>query len=372
MNLSDMTDNDIHARIAELELEASRYKNKQLTFKTLLVCAYGTLGTEYSRYFDVRIAESITISGQLSIRWVARKINEYLNTTLGTENKSFLVGGDTDSIYITLNAIVKKYLGDKPTEKIVRSLDLYCEKKIQPIINAAYNELGEQMNVYHQRMRMSREVIAERGLWRAKKNYILSVWNSEGIQYTTPDLKIMGIECVKSSTPEMCRVAIKETIRLMMTSDEVTTQKYIKQFRGEFYSAPIEDISKNIGVSSINDDMTEEPSGFDFSSSFLIRFKPKTSYHVKGSIVYNRMLIQKNLTQKYKTIISGTKVRLIYLKKENPTKNNLIAYPDILPPEFKLAECIDRDVQFEKNYISPMKSLLDLAGWSVKKQSTLF
>lgn len=370
-----MTDVDIQARIKQLEYEAHQFSISERTLKLLLVSAYGMLGNEFSRYFDVRIAESITIGGKLAIRWIERAINNHMNGALKLENntKSFAVGGDTDSIYITLKMIVNQYLSTKTTKQIVSAIDKYCQLKIQPAIQDSYSKLSVYMNAYEQKMVMSREVIAERGLWRAKKNYVLSVWDQEGVKFEEPYMKIVGIECIKSSTPEICRKAITESIRLLMTSDEASAQAQIKAFRATFFAAPIEDISKNTSISKIDEVILENDDfGLGIKSYLNIKFNKKTAYHVKGAMVYNQMLIKHNLTQKYKTIVPGNKVRLIYLKGENPTRNNVISYPDILPPEFNLGDCVDVQVQYFKNFMSPVKSLFDLAGWDCVKSRKLF
>ena len=62
--------------------------------------------------------------------------------------------------------------------------------------------MHQYVKSYEQKMEMSREVIADKGIWTAKKRYILNVHDNEGVKYKEPQLKIMGIEAVKSSTPE--------------------------------------------------------------------------------------------------------------------------------------------------------------------------
>jgi len=230
-----LSDDDLISRMTQCKNDAAKADVMQLGLKVTLNSAYGMIGNEYSRYFDTRIAEGITVSGQLSIRWIERKLDEYLNTICGTEGKSFAVAGDTDSLYISLAPLVDKFFPDAPKDKVVHAIDKICEEKIQPVIDDAYRELAEYMNAFDQKMFMSREVIADRGLWRAKKNYALNVWNSEGVAYDEPKLKVMGIESTRSSTPEICRDAIKESIRLIMTEDESTVQSFIGDFKTKFY-----------------------------------------------------------------------------------------------------------------------------------------
>lgn len=358
--LEQMSDEELLTLLKKKKNDVAKYNVMQLGLKVTLNSAYGMIGNEYSRYFDTRIAEGITVSGQLSIRWIERKLDEYLNKICGTTGHSFAVAGDTDSIYISLAPLVEKFFPDSPKDKVVNALDKICEDKIQPIIDAAYAELADYMNAFEQKMFMAREVIADRGLWRAKKNYALNVWNSEGVAYEEPKLKIMGIESTRSSTPEVCRNGIKDTIKLIMTADEQAVQAYIKDFKKNFFSLPIEDISRNSGVKDI--DKWNQPEGF----------KSGTPYHVKGAMTYNRAIKERELTGKYRTVHNGDKVKLVYLKKANPVHNNTIAFPDVLPDELGLHKYVDKNKQYTKNYLDPVESLIGLIGWTSEKRNTLW
>lgn len=358
--LEQLSDEELLTMLDDCETEVSKCNVMQLGLKVTLNSAYGMIGNEYSRYFDTRIAEGITVSGQLSIRWIERKLDEYLNKVCGTDGESFAVAGDTDSIYISLAPLVDKFMPGAEKEVIINKLDKICSEKLEPHIDAAYQELADYMNAFDQKMFMKREVIADRGLWRAKKNYALNVWDSEGVRYDEPHIKVMGIESTRSSTPEICRDAIKETLKLIMTTDEKTVQAYIKGFKEKFYSSPVEDISRNSGVSDLEKWHCKEG------------FLNGTPWHVKAAMVYNRMIHELKITNRYKTIRSGDKIKLVYLKKANPTHNKVIGYPDILPPEFDLDKFIDRNVQYDKNYLSPVMSLLTIIGWNHEAKNTLW
>ena len=359
--LEKLSDDELKALLKKRNTQVSKADVMQLGLKVTLNSAYGMIGNQYSRYYDLRIAEGITVSGQLSIRWIERKLNEYLNNVLGTEGKNFTVAGDTDSIYITLAPLVEKVCPDKTQAEIVKFLDKVCNHKIEPYINKSYQELADYMNAFQQKMFMAREVIADRAVWRAKKNYILNVHNSEGVQYDEPKLKIMGIESTRSSTPEICRDAIKETLKVMMTDTEEAAQKVIRTFKDTFLNSPIEDISFPRGVS----DLMKWDVGDDEE------FKSKTPIHVKAAITYNRMIRRLGLEKKYRLIQGGDKLKFVYLIRNNPTGNNAIAFPDILPPEFKLDDYVHRMLQYEKSYLDPMKSIFDVIEWNVIKKNSL-
>lgn len=339
--------------------DSSRHKVMQMGLKVTLSSACGILGNEYSRYYDIRIAEAITMSGQLSIQWIRRKLNDFLNKKLGTGDVDFMVAGDTDSLYLTLSRVVEKYCVGKSTDEIIDYLDKISDRIIQPVIGVAYEQLKNYTNAFQQKMKMSREIIADVGVWRAKKNYALNVYDLEGVRYDEPKLKIMGMESARSSTPEVCRVALNEAIRRIMQVGELSVQTYIAEFKREFMNKTIEDISFPRGVNDIA--KWVQPIGF----------KSGTPIHVKGSISYNRLLASSGVQKQYRKINSGDKIKFIYLKKANPTNNNTIAYPDVLPPEFALEEYVDYNLQFQKTFLGPIKSVLDVVGWTVKKQNTL-
>jgi DNA polymerase elongation subunit (family B) len=344
--------------------ESAMYNTMQLSYKTLLNSCYGAIGNQYFRLYNVDMAESITISGQLSIQWIQRRINKYLNKLLKTGDYDYIVAGDTDSFYMSLAKFVDKVVGNKNVskEKIVDLIDGFFEEKIQPKIDESYNELADYMNAYEQQMIMKREVIADRGIWRAKKNYALNVYDSEGVRYAKPKLKIMGIEAIKSSTPELCRDALKESIRIILQESEANLQKYVKEFKKKFINADTDVIAFPSGIS----DLTK------WHYDDIVGFKKGTPFHVKGAIAYNRLLNKKKLSGKYREINNGDKIKYIYLSLPNPIHNNVIAWADILPPEFELDKYINYQLQYEKSYLHPLESITNKIGWMTEKKNTLF
>jgi len=97
------------AKRFEIEKRIARYNNLQLAKKVCLNSAYGALGNEYFRFFDIRQATAITTSGQLSIRWIENKLNAYMNRILKTKDKDYAIASDTDSIYLSLNELQQRY-----------------------------------------------------------------------------------------------------------------------------------------------------------------------------------------------------------------------------------------------------------------------
>ena len=348
----------------ELEKSISKYNNIQMARKIQLNSAYGAIGNQYFRYYNLRNAEAITLSGQVSIRWIENKVNGYLNKLLNSNEKDYVIASDTDSIYICLDDLVTKVYGDKEVsqEKVVDFLDKACKEKIEPFIDRSYTELAEYTNAYEQKMFMKRENIAARGIWTAKKRYILNVWDSGGVRYNKPKLKMMGIEAVKSSTPMPCRKAIKDALNIMMTGEQDELTTFIDNFKEEFYSLPPEDIA------------------FPRSVNGLRKFKSDTDVyskgcplHVRGSLLYNFYVSKKKLENKYPLIQEGEKIKYIYMKvgRTNYTGENVLSFLNTFPRELGLEECLDRKAQFKKSFLDPLQIITNVIGWSTEKKSTL-
>ena len=339
----------------ELEREIAQLENKQMAIKILLNSLFGAMGNKWYRYFDLRVAEGITMSGQLSIKWAERAINEEMNRILGT-NHDYVIAIDTDSLYISFDKFVQKLKPEDP----VAALDKICEDHFVKILNDAYAKLFDHMNAYTSRMVMAREVIADTGIWTAKKRYILNVHNSEGVQYAEPKMKIMGIEAIKSSTPQVVRDKFKHIFKLVLSGDKAATQKFIKNFRKEFRNLPPEQTSFPRGVSDVK--KWKDPATL---------YKKACPIHVRGAILYNHYLIDKGLSTKYEDIKDGNKVKFTYLKTPNPIKENVVAFPDYLPPELGLHNYIDHDKQFEKTFLEPLQPVLDAMKWSAEERITM-
>jgi DNA polymerase elongation subunit (family B) len=344
----------------ELEKKIVTLNNQQMATKILMNSLYGALSNQYFRYYDMRIAESITVTGQLTIRWAENIINKYMRKLLKTE-EDYVVAIDTDSLYIRTKDLVEKALGEKLTaDKGVKFLDKVASEKFEPLLAKSYDKLCSYMNGYEQRMVMKREVIADKGIWTGKKHYALNVYNSEGVQYTEPKLKIMGIEVVRSSTPMPCRNMLKDTIRVIMTTDEKTTQKYIQECRDKFNSLPPEDIAFPRGVSDI--DKWKDRSTI---------YKKGCPIHVRGALLYNFHVNEMEL-ESHDPIFSGDKVKFVYLKVPNILHENVIAFTASgVPKEFGIQNNIDYDLQFQKAYLEPLNSILNVIEWSAEKQMTL-
>jgi DNA polymerase elongation subunit (family B) len=348
------------SKLYEIEKRIAKYNNIQLAKKVSLNSAYGALGSQYFRFYDLRMALGVTTAGQLSIRWIEAKLNEYMNKLLKSK-EDYVIASDTDSIYLNLGPLVASIV-KTPTEtpKIISIMDRICEDKIQPYIDRSYEELAEYVNAYQQKMEMKREGLSDKGIWTAKKRYILNVYNNEGVQYNEPQLKVMGLEVVKSSTPSVIRGKMYELIKLLVTGTEDDVHKFIAEFKEYFKTLPVEDISFPRGLNGLK----------NYSDSLSL-YKKGTPIHVKGAIIYNHNLNKLNLTKKYPLIQEGEKVKFTYLKMPNPFKDMVISFPSRFPKEFEMQQYIDYDTQFDKAFIEPIGVILECMGWSTEKVSSL-
>jgi len=317
------------------------------------------MGNKYFRYFTMEIAEGITITGQYIIKWAEKYVNQFLNKTLKND-KDYVIAIDTDSVYVGLADLVDSVVPNATDDKKVDFLDRVCSHIETDVLDVAFKELKDNCNAFKQRINMKREGIANRGIWTAKKRYILNVWDNEGVRYTKPKLKIMGIEAIKSSTPAACRVAFKELFNILISGTEEQTQKFIADFRNRFAALPAEDKAFPRGVSSVKEYMDDK-----------IIYKKGTPTNSRASILYNYMLKEKGIVNKYETIKDGEKIKYIHLNPRNPLKEDVIGFFTVLPPEFGLHQYIDNDTQFEKAFLDPACLILNAIGWKPEPTASL-
>jgi DNA polymerase elongation subunit (family B) len=341
----------------------TKWQNFQQVRKICLNSLYGALGNTYFRYYKLDNAEAVTYTGQVIIRWIERKLNEYVNKTLGTDNVDYVIASDTDSIYLNLGDLVDRVTSDNvlSSERTVEILNQFCQKKVEPFIADSCKELSDYLQCYEETLVMKRECIAEKGIWTAKKRYILNVWDNEGVRESEPKLKMMGIEAVKSSTPAPCRGYIKDCLKIVMSGTEDELIAYVEEKKQHWNSLTPEEIAFPKTANNVD----------KFSDSVSL-YKKGTPMHVKGAILFNHFLKQKKLTNKYNIINPGEKIKYLYLKTPNPTGENVISFISEFPKEFNFNSFIDYDTMYQKGFIAPLQGILDAIGWQTEKQATLF
>ena len=344
--------------------EISKYNNIQMAKKISLNSAYGAIGNNWFRYYNLLVAEAITTSGQLSIRWIEKYLNQYLNKILGTDNKDYVLASDTDSVYITFDELVNKSFKTEgmasenesglQRERVVGFLDRLAREKIEPFIDKSYQNLAEYVSAYDQKMSMKREVIADKGIWTAKKRYILNAWDIEGVKYKEPQLKIMGLEAVKSSTPAPCRQKIKDALKIIMSGNEKMLNTFIREFREEFMSLPPEEIAYPRSLNGL--------SKFSDPNQLFAKGAP---IHVKGGILYNHLLQKLQLSHKYPYIQEGDKIKFLHLKLPNVYQSTAISFMTQLPKELDIHDKIDYNMQYDKSFVEPLKFITDKILWKI-------
>lgn len=347
------------AEVYRIERDIAHYENQQTAIKILLNSLYGALGNKYFRYFTMEIAEGITITGQTIIKWGEKHINSYLNNVLRTD-KDYVIAIDTDSIYANFSGLVDIIVPEATTTAKVDFLSKACKKIETDVFDKAFKQLGENLNVHKLRIGMKREGIADRGIWTAKKRYILNVWDNEGVRYAKPKLKIMGIEAIKSSTPAPCRTAMEELFQILINGTESETQLFIQNFRNEFDALPVEEKAFPRGVSSLK----------QYADPKTI-YKKSTPINSRAALMYNHLLKEHGLENKYEVIKEGEKIKYIHLNPKNPTREDVIGFSQILPPEFGLHRYIDNQTQFEKSFLDPAKIILNSIGWKAEEEASL-
>src|SRR6056300_1055294 len=352
----EKVDKNDKQKLYQIERDIAIAENRQMAIKILLNSLYGALGNRYFRFFDQRIAEAITLTGQLTIRWAEYSLNTYLNRVLKPEKwKDYVIAIDTDSLYVCLNDFVQKF---KP-ENTIDFLDKVASEALEPELEKSYEQLYKYLGGVDNRMVMKREAIADRALWTAKKRYIMNVHDNEGVRYAEPKMKIMGIEAIKSSTPAPCRDALKRMFKVIITSNEQEVQKAINDFNNYFKTLPPDEIAFPRGISNI--------AGFKDRETV---YKKGTPIHVRGGLLYNKLINDLSL-KNYGPIQNGEKIKFIYLRTPNTIKENVISFPDYLPPEFGLHKYIDFDLQFQKTFLDAIEPILDAVGWSSKEVASL-
>ena len=366
MNIDNLSNEELLHLKKTLEYDISKYHNFQLVRKIQLNSAYGAIGNEWFRYYSTELAEAITLSGQLSIQWIGQELNKYLNKVIKSDGVDYVIASDTDSVYLCLDELVKKIFPSNTDKKtIVDFLDKSSNDLILPFIKKKFEELAATMNAYENKMQMGREIIADKGIWTAKKRYMLNVWDSEGVRYTEPKLKIMGIETTRSSTPKVVREELENVIDIILNRDEDSLISYVEDFKSRFMKMPAESIAFPRSVNGMD----------KYSDPYQI-YKKSTPIAVKGALIYNHQISKLGLEKKYRLVGEGEKIKYLHLKKPNPLggmkgEDQVVAFPSTLPKEFKLDGYIDFNMHFEKSFIDPLSTIVNAIGWQLERKTTL-
>jgi DNA polymerase elongation subunit (family B) len=346
----------------EIKKKINVYNNYQNVKKTVLNSAFGTLGCEYFRYYDLSNAEAITYTGQAIIRWLEQKLNAFLNKIAGTTDFDFAIAMDTDSIMVNFEPIIQRIFGNREVEmvKVIDFMDKVCSSKIQECIDESFKEICDTLNSFENHLSMKREKLCSSGLWVAKKNYIMKVWDNEGVRYSEPKIVISGISAIKSSTPAYCRNRIREGINLILDKDNNELIDFIESCKKEFFALTPEEVSFPKSVSNVTK--------YSVGKNAYLSGTPIQS---RASLVYNLYIQEQKLDKKYPLIKDGEKIKFCYLKMPNPINENVMAFIQRFPTELGLEKYVDYKTQFEKTFISNLEPILKVIGWTTKRTNTL-
>lgn len=370
------------ARKGELDALISRYENLQLALKVGLNSAYGACGSEYFRFFDIRIAEAVTLAGQLAIKWVANCLNNYLNDLMHSIRVDYVIASDTDSVYLNLAPLVRKVFKDtSDTHKVINFMDAVYKTKLNGVLSATCQDLANYTHAFSQELNMKREALADKGIWTAKKRYVLNVWDSEGVRYKEPKMLIHGLEAIKSSTPSVCRDRIKEALKIILTGTEPQLVEYVAKFKEEFKTLPMGDIAFPRGCNGMDKyrnktGVRREVSTMNIFGEEVLTVDTElylsgTPIHVKGGLVYNHWLRKMKLDDQYEIIQNGEKVKFVNLKPGNKFNETVMSFIRRIPPQFELEKAIDWDLQFQKTFAEPLNIVLEAIGWHSEVQYNL-
>lgn len=335
---------------ASYDNEIASLDAAQNAMKILANSGYGVTAQSSFRYYSRDIAQGITLTGQLTIQYIVRETNKFLNQTFGKE-RDWVITADTDSMYLELDEVPTNH---KDVHQSIEEMDRFIESKLQPFIDQKFKELSDKMGCPENLMDMKREALSDVGIWRAKKHYILQVYDMEGVRYAEPDMKIMGIETARSDKPRIVREELGKCIKIMVSGTNDDLIKELADFKKKWDEFDLDMIAKPMGVSNMTAD-----------------YETCSVYNTKASLLHNRLLVEKGVHRKYNRIRAGNRIKLLMLKRPNPTQNNYIAYIGELPVEFGLHEYIDRDAQYESLFMGPIKSLTSILEWDTEKVATL-
>lgn len=352
----------------DLEIEALKYKNLQIAKKLQLNSIYGVSGSAYFRFYDTRISEAITLSGQIVIKRIIKKLNEFLEKRSQKPDFDFVIASDTDSTMLNLGPLVDLNFSrdeQKDIHRITDWIDDFCKTELEPFIDETFNILSSEMNCIKNRMHMKREKIAVSGIYTKKKRYALLILDEEGIRYTNPELKTVGLETVKSSTPKLMREKLSEALMICLQEDENVLQEFYRKFKKKVIDCEysIEDLSTTFNAGGM-DKYHVEPGR---------EFKSGTPFHIKGALFHNHLIHKLKLKGIVKRIEKGDKIKIIKLVEPNKWNKEYISYIDVFPKEFKIdIKDIDIRHQFDTVFTKPLTAIAEVCNWSLEKRKSLF
>ncbi len=320
--------------------------------KIMMNAEYGALANEFFRYCKYQLCSSITMNGQLVLKILLKRIAEkYPNIAV--------LAGDTDSIMLSLENLVKENCVGFTDDEIITWIDNFCESEIQQLINETYENLSVFVNANQNYMKMTREKIISDAIWTGKKHYAYRMVMEDDVRLTTAKFGFKGLDCVKSSTPRFIRNEQKEAIKIMLTDIDSVVNKIAKSKEAIKNLSP-EDIAFPKGCNGLRKYSTGKG-----------RWKKGAQAHVKAALTYNHYIRKNKLKNEYPLIKEGEKIRFVWLKTPNIFNSETFGFVNRLPKDDMIIDFIDYERMYQKSYEKPMYDILEKIGFKKHLQKSV-
>ena len=345
---------------AKYKKEATLYDVYQMAKKILANSLYGAMAQRYFMFYDTRLAEAVTSTGQFITQRVRNEMNSYLNKICKTDSYDYVYYCDTDSIFISLEPLVKAKFAGKTTKEIIDLMDKTAEGILRKQLDHICGTIEQNLNAFESRISFKREAIASRAIFTSKKKYAMLVYNNEGVAYDPPTMKITGIEVVRTSTPMKVREFLKDAVLIALSKEEEDIHSYVENVEKQFMELDYKEIAYPTGVNNLG----------KYTSKSSI-YSKGTPIHVRGALLFNHYIRKYKLDKEYEVIKEGNKVKYVYLKTPNKLLEDVVSFQSDIPEEFGVIDKVDYDKMFAKQFIGPLDRLIQPLGWTTKPVSSL-
>ncbi len=373
---------------SEIKSAISKFKLQDLASKLILNAYYGAFGNKAFYFYNVDVAQSITLQGQNLIKYADSVMEEYfikiwhidtdLHKKLNIDHLKITpikttypttIYGDTDSNYVIFNYIIKSIenfesLKINPVEFVASIIKL----RIQPYLNKRFQQYAESFNTVNMQ-EFKLEHISNNGVFIAKKNYILDVAHEDGYLLSKSELLAKGFDLVKSSLPKWAREKGKELIKIILQQgnnlDMPQLMDKIKQYKNELMMLHPDELSQNFNLRTFKKYVLKDDDQLVFAKGAMV-YPRSAGYH--NHLLYKQ---KDNIRKKYVKIRNGEKVRFYHCIKDNMYKIDCFSYlPGKFPMEF--APQIDYDEQFNVIILTPLNRVLEAMQLPQVEKSVIF
>lgn len=374
--LEGLTKEELELKLAEYENLANRYFNYEQSIKRILNSIYGAFGNEHFYFFNINIAESITLQGQNAILYTEEMLNLYFNkfwhkdkeahealgiNVKGEVIKPVVIYIDTDSCYISFEEVLTKSDWQGTEKEFIMSLyntrlKVYLEKVLQK-----YAERYGTENFLSFEM----ESIARNAIWLAKKKYIQNIaWTDPDINFEDlTKIKTKGWETVQASTPTASRKILQDALKIIFSKESWTIDnivKFLKDKKSQFKLESTEDICFNLRMNNYEKYVLDDVNQLELAKG--------AGPGVKSAGFYNYLLNNSQYKNKYQLLSSGERLKLYHTSDR---RCEVFAYSaGEFPYEF--APEIDYETQFEKTVIDPLNRVLASMGMQTLNRNLLY